>query len=398
MAVNQLLRAAMTCAKERPRYAYIAPQYRQAKQVSWDYFRKYAGVIPGTTFNESELRADFANKARIQLLGAENPDALRGLYLDGAVLDEPAQMSPRLWGEVIRPALSDRQGWAMFIGTPMGHNQFFQLHEQAKTAPGWYTGVFRASETGIINAEELASARATMTEEQYAQEFECSWTAAILGAYWGKELERAERDGRILDITIDPQIPVHTAWDLGMSDSTSIWFFQLGPLGEVRVVDYYEASGEGMRHYADVLRAKGYYYGAHLAPHDIAVRELGTGKSRIETARDLGLKFTIVPNLPIMDGINAARMMLPRTWFDGQRCDKGMDAIRQYRARYDERGQVFQTAPLHDWTSHAADAFRYLAVGRDLARSASGVGGMTAEQAAAMYERLAAPRTWGARA
>ncbi|MBI9081884.1 MAG: hypothetical protein JEY79_19360, partial [Pseudodesulfovibrio sp.] len=303
-AVNELIKSACTCTRQNPRYAYIAPMYKQAKAVAWDYLQYYTRVIPGMQYNVAELRADFPNGARISLLGADNPDGLRGIYLDGVVLDEYAQMPPSLWSTVIRPTLSDRLGWAMFIGTPQGHNAFWDLYSSARemmTRPGsdWWAAMYRASETGIVDAKELESARSTMTPEQYEQEYECSFTAAILGAYYGKTLSQSDDAGRITSVPYDPAMLVHTAWDLGMSDSTVVWFFQVGPGGEIRIIDYDEGNGIGLPGWVARLRERPYLYGTHIAPHDIRVRELGTGKSRLETAEGLGIRFDVAPNLPI---------------------------------------------------------------------------------------------------
>jgi phage terminase large subunit len=281
-AVVELLLGALENGRRAPRYAYVAPFYRQAKAVAWDYLKYYGSRVDGARFHESELRCDLPNGARISLYGADDPDSLRGLYLDGVVLDEYAQMEPRAWSEVIRPALADREGWAVFIGTPMGRNGFWQLYERAKTAPDWRAVLHRAGETGVLPAAELAAARAAMSEAEYAQEFECSFDAAIRGAYYGKLIAAAEADKRIARVAYEPQLPVHTAWDLGVGDATAIWFFQR-LRREVRLIDYYESSGVGLDHYARVLQARGYGYGDHLLPHDARVQEMGSGKTRVET-------------------------------------------------------------------------------------------------------------------
>ena len=366
LSVNRLIRAARETGLADWRGAYIAPLYKQAKTVVWDELKRYCGLGADdcdVKFNETELRADFASGARIRLFGAENPDSLRGMYLDGVVFDEVAQMPYRVWSEVIRPALSDRLGWALFIGTPQGKNALWDLWENGRADPDWFTAMYRASETGIIDPVELEAAAREMSPEEYEQEFECSFTAAIRGAYFGGLMGDAEREGRITRVPRDPTLPVHTAWDLGMSDSTAIWFVQARPGGQYAVVDYYEASGQGLDHYARVLDERGYKYGTHLAPHDIRVRELGTGKSRLEIARALGIRFAIAPNIPVQDGINAVRALLPVCWFDRERCAPGLEALRHYRRTFNERMGDFSSHPLHDWTSHAVDAFRYFAVG-----------------------------------
>lgn len=371
--VNELIRGALTCERERPRFVYLAPLRNQAKSVAWDYLRHYTAPVPGRTVNESELRVDFPNGGRVQLFGSDNPDAMRGIYCDGVFLDEYAQMSRRTFTEVLRPALSDRLGWAIFSGTPQGKNAFHDIYQQARSDPAWMVRVHRASETGIISAQELEDARSMMSVEEYQAEYECSFSAGIPGAYYAKLIEAAEdaTPSRITTIPIAPELPVHTAWDLGIGDSTCIWFAQQAGR-ELRLVDYYEASGEPLSHYARVLQERGYLYGDHIAPHDIEVRELGTGKSRKEVAAGLGIRFQVAPKLAIEDGIEAVRNLLPRCWFDAERCKVGIDALKSYRRDRNERTGEYTDRPLHDWSSHAADAMRYLAVGfRESRRDAS---------------------------
>ena len=361
-AINHILRDALISPKKTPRFAYMAPTYRQAKNVAWDYIKQFAGKIPNVKFHETELRCDLPTGARISLLGAENPDSLRGIYLDGCVMDEVADMPENVFPEVIRPALSDRKGWCVFVGTPKGHNAFYEKYEEATANNDWLAAVYKASETGILDDEELEAARAMMTNDQYAQEFECSWNANVPGAIYGKELEAVQAEGRIANVPYDPSVRVDTWWDLGVGDSTAIWFTQT--VGRaIHVIDYYEARGEGLPHYCKVLSSKNYLYGDHNAPHDIEVRELGSGKSRREVAWDLGLNFRVVPKLPIEDGIHAAQMLIPRLWFDREKCKYGLECLRQYHRAYNERTRSFRATPVHDYSSHAADAFRYLAVG-----------------------------------
>lgn len=361
--VNELLKAALTTERENARFAYIAPQYNQAKDVAWMYVRQFASVVPGAEFNESELRVDFPNGARIRLYGADNPDRLRGIYLDGVILDEYADMRPSIWGEVIRPLLADRQGWAVWIGTPKGRNAFWEVWDQAGGQEGWYRLMLRASETNLIAQPELEDARRSMTKEQYMQEFECSFEAAILGAYYAEQMAQAERDGRICSVPVEPSAQVHVAWDLGIGDATALVFAQI--VGrEWRIVDYYEASGVGLDHYARVLTERGYNYGSMILPHDAQAKELGTGKSRVEVLSSLGVRnVTVLKQSGVDDGINAVRMTLPKCWFDAKRCKQLIEALRQYRTEYDEKRKAFKASPLHDWTSHASDAMRYLCAG-----------------------------------
>ena len=362
MAINHLLRDAILCDRPNPRFFYIAPTYRQAKQISFDYIKQFAGKIPMVRFHETELRCHLPNGARIQLLGSENPASLRGIYADGVVLDEMADMPESLFPEVIRPALSDRKGYAIFIGTPRGHNAFYDLFTAAEQQDDWHTAIYKASETNILDEEELEAARSMMSVDQFEQEFQCSWVANVPGAVFGKELQEAQETGRISSVPYDPTARVDTWWDLGIGDSTAIWFTQ--SVGRaVHVIDFYENRGEGLPHYAKVLADKDYFYGTHNAPHDIEVRELGSGKSRREVSWDLGINFRVVPKLPVEDGLHAAQMLIPRCWFDQESCKPGLESLRHYHRAYNERLRSFRNTPVHDWSSHAADAFRYLAVG-----------------------------------
>lgn len=359
--INRLVRSALTCTKPEPRTAYIAPLLKQAKDVAWTYLKRFALVIPGTEANESELRVDFPNGGRVRLYGADNPEGMRGIYLDDCALDEYADMRPSVLPEIIRPALSDRRGALGVSGTPKGHNDLHKLYLQAKDDPEWFTLTLKASQTGLVAQDELDSARKLMTPEQYEQEYECSFEAAIQGAYWGREMAAADKDGRITTVDVDGNLPMFTAWDLGVRDSTAIWFYQ-ALAGGWNVVDYYEASGVGLDHYAEVLRAKRYNISTCFVPHDAKVKEWGSGRTRIEQMEALGLKPELVPDHRLMDGIGAAREVLARCRFDAVRCQDGIEALKQYRADFDEERKVLKPTPRHDWTSHGADAFRYLAM------------------------------------
>jgi len=363
LCINEILKKAMQNTLSRPRYYYLAPTYSMAKRTSWDYLKEYTNVLPNVTYHETELRCDLPNGARIQLLGCERPDSLRGLYIDGVVLDEVAQMPPRLWTEIVRPALSDREGWMIAIGTPQGHNAFFDLYDYANHQEGWYAETFKSSETGIISDLELNEAKHLMPDEVYEAEFECSFDSAALGSIYAKGLAKAEEEKRITKVPYETGIKVNTFWDLGMADKTAIWFVQQKG-SAFHIIDYYEDSGESLEFYATVLDEKKYIYDTHYLPHDANVRELGTGVSRVETAQSLGMRTSIVPKLPVEDGINAVRMVLSRCWFDHEKCKYGIDALRQYRWATTERGEI-KNKPEHSWCSHAADSFRYFAVGNN---------------------------------
>lgn len=368
-AANETIDKSLKNKLRNPQYAYIAPTFGQAKRVVWDYFKQYALTIPGSEANEADLRIDIpirsGERIRFMLLGAENPMALKGLYLDGVVLDEFAEMNPSVWREVIRPALSDRKGWAIFIGTPKGRNTFFEMYERAKAGsdPEWYAAMHKASETGLIPQSELDSARREMSEGEYDQEFECSFQAGLVGAYWGKAMEKAELEGRFCSVPYDPLVPVDTFWDLGVNDTTAIWFLQ--QVGrEIRAIDYVEESGMGLDHYAKVLNKRDYVYRKHYLPHDAAARELSTGRSRQETFKKLGIKPTkILPRLDKQDQIEAARLLIPKVWFDKVKCERGIKCLQHYQRKWDAKQNVFSNSPLHNSASNGADAFQQAAIG-----------------------------------
>ena len=365
--INDLIIKAGLENKPNGRYAYIAPYHSQAKSIAWDYLLRFSEPLY-RKHNQSELWVELINGSRIRLFGADNPDALRGMYLDGVILDEYADMKPSVWGAVLRPLLSDRMGWAVFIGTPKGHNAFYDIYQTAEiNKSDWFSKVLRASKTEILPQAELDDALKSMSIDQYQQEFECSFEASIVGAIWGVELRLLTDAGRIDKVECDPMFPVHTAWDLGFNDATAIWWYQVVH-GEIRVLDYHEAHGQPIPYYANQIKERPYEYGTHWLPHDARAKTLASGgKSIIEQLIDkLPLKsgnlFKIVPNLSLQDGIQATRMALSRTWFDAMKCSEGIECLRQYQREYDEDKKVFRDKPRHDWTSHGADAFRMLAV------------------------------------
>jgi hypothetical protein len=281
--INDLIFRALHSVKPDSRYAFVAPYYNQVKDLAWKYLKEYAWPVLKEPPRESEVSVLLANGARIRLYGGDNPDRLRGIYLDGVVLDV-GDMIPQLWSSVLRPALADRGGWATFIGTPKGKNQFWELWDEAGRNKTWFTLMLKSSKTGILAPEEIADISANISPDEVEQELECSFEAAIKGAFYADAMRVMLAEGRISPLEIDKDVLVYTAWDLGVSDSTAIWFIQC--VGrERRLVDYYEASGVGLEHYVDVLverRLKGgYKYGQHFFPRDIKHRELTTGKSRL---------------------------------------------------------------------------------------------------------------------
>jgi len=362
MLINHLIRAALQNKLVNPRYAYIAPTYKQAKNIAWDYLKMFAGPIPTTRFNETELRCDLPNGARITLLSSENPDSLRGLALDGVCIDEVAQIEPKLWNEIIRPALSDRKGFCYFIGTPAGmSNLFYELYQHAVADDKWYAYTAPASKTKIIDQEELDAAKKQMGDTKYRQEFECDWVANIEGSIYGKIMKKLEDNKQITLMAYDPTLLVSTVFDIGVGDSTAIVFYQ--KLGNtIRIIDFYENRREGLPHYIQVLKEKDYIYDKHFAPHDIEVQEFSSGKTRREVAYQLGIRFKILPKLPLEDGIHSLKMILPRCYFNLDKTKPLIDALRHYHRKYNEKMKMFHNKPVHDWSSHACDAMRYLAI------------------------------------
>jgi len=373
-ALGELATAGFECEHHNPQYAYIAPTYGQAEKIAWTYLKEMFINYPGVEKNEAKLRIKIPRHDRgdfitIWLLGAENPDSIRGIYLDGCIFDEYAQMSPIIWGEIIRPMLADRKGWAIFIGTPKGMNQFYQIYQTAQRnmveSPWlkWYSFNAPASKTNIIESEELRAMAAEISEEEYEQEFECSFQAALVGAYYGKYMVQAEAEGRILDLPHDARYPVSTYWDIGMDDSTAIWFVQR--IGEWNhIIDYIEMSGQGLEYYAGELKKKAYVYDRHFFPHDGAVREWsGNGETRVTTAHKLlGIRPRLAKKGSPADRVNAVRMMLARCKFDRIKCMRGLDALKNYERKWDAKNGIFQDSALHNWASHGSDAFGVFAV------------------------------------
>lgn len=361
--IMDLIKRAVEHTGKDPRFAYIAPTYTQAKDVAWSYLKHYTSFIPGVVISESELSVTFPhNGARIRLYGSDNYDRLRGLYLDGAILDESGDQDPRAWSEVVRPALSDRAGWATFIGTPKGRNDFYRIHQLASIDADWFSAKLRASETGLLDAAELRDAAKTMTPEAYEQEYECSFDAAVKGAYYGKEIALAETEGRIARVLHDKAADVYAAWDLGIGDMMAIWVFQI--VGrEWHFLRYYENNGFGLDHYIDWIKGQPFTVHHHYLPHDGEARELQTGKSRQEFLEERGFNVSIVPRHNVDDGIDAARLRLNRCFFDQEHTQRGVDCLRMYRSEFDEKNKTLKQRPLHDWASHGADAFRCAIMG-----------------------------------
>lgn len=366
-------------------YYYFFPTYNQGKKILWDGIDKngfkYTDHFPKELIdgqlNNSEMKIKFKNGSLFQVIGTDNIDSIVGTNPRGVVFSEFSLQNPTAWN-YIRPILAENGGWAVFNFTPRGKNHAYKLHQMAKKDPeNWFEEVLTADDTKVLSQEILNQERAEMRAQYgddslFLQEYYCSYTASILGAYYSTQYDEAERRGRFTHVFWEPSIPVHTVWDLGISDAMVVGFWQ-GVGQERRMIDYLEVTGKGLPEVIKMLKDKPYVYGRHFAPHDIEVRELGTGKSRKEIAADLGINFEIVPNLPVMDGINIARAFWQKIWIDKTNCEKFIELIPQYTKEYDEDKKVFKDRPNHDWTSHGADMFRYAAIVGDELTSMSAV-------------------------
>jgi phage terminase large subunit len=365
MVLNHLIRAALTNTNHNPRYAYIAPTYKQAKSIAWDYLKFYTKNIPGTKWNESELRCDLVNGARITLLSSENFDSIRGIYLDACAIDEVAQVSQGLIDEVIVPALSDRKGKLFLIGTPKGMNNiFYDYYQKAQADTKWFLYKAKASQTKIVDEEELSNALTVMGKAKYDQEFECSFIGNLEGSIYGDIVQELDDKGNIGAVPYDPSLPVNTAWDIGYNDSTSIIFFQLLN-HQLNIIETYENDNEALPHYIKFLQDKDYIYDTHYGPHDLDVTEFSNGKTRREVASALGVRFRIAPRILLEDGIHAVKMLLPRCKIDSENCADLLIALRHYHRKFNDKERIFKSKPVHDFSSHMCDALRVLATALD---------------------------------
>lgn len=369
-AFNLMIRAAL---RKVGVYFYVFPTYSQARKVIWDSITndsmRFLSFIPDELIertNSQEMKIWLINGSLIQLVGSDNYDGLVGTNPKGCVFSEYALQDPRAY-QFIRPILTANDGWALFITTPRGKNHAFELFQIASNSPDWFAYKLTIDDTQHIPYSEIEKEKAEgiMSEDLILQEYYCSWDMGVEGAYYSKYLDRMRVKGQIGIVPHENGFKVNTAWDLGVRDSTSIIFFE--NVGQtVRIIDYYENSKVGLEHYVNVLNQKaqseGYVYGKHIAPHDIAVKEFGTGMTRLEKARQLGIKFIVAPNISIEDGIEAVRSTLGKVWIDERNCSQLVKALENYRQEYDAKRKVYKPQPLHNFASHAADAMRYLCV------------------------------------
>lgn len=358
-------------------YYYFFPTFVQGRRVIWDGIdgsgMKFLDHIPPSLIankNNTEMKLTLSNGSIIQIIGTDDVDRVRGANPVGCVFSEYAFQNPLAW-DIVRPILRENGGWAVFNSTPFGKNHFYDMWITANELDDWFAQMVTIKDSRdwdgnpFVTEDDVEDEkRSGMSDELAEQEFYCSFTANSTGFYYLKLLEQAHEENRVGNVPYQPDVAVDTWWDIGVGDSTSIWFTQLVNK-EIHVIDFYQSSGEGIQHYAKHLQSLPYVYGTHNFPHDMANTEFGTGRTRIEVAEELfaGTDVNIVQRLPIEDGINAARVVLPRCWFDQEKCSFGLKALYNYHKEWDDKRKEFKPKPVHDWSSHPADAFRYFAVG-----------------------------------
>jgi phage terminase large subunit len=363
--LNHLQRDALTTPDSR--FAYIAPFYKQAKNIAWDLLKHYARPIPNVRFNESELSVTYPNSSKLQLYGADNPDSLRGIALWGVAFDEYSQQPSNIFTEIIRPALADHQGYAIWIGTPKGKNELYRLHQYGLTDDGWLSMLLTAEDTSLMPAGELEDAKKLMSDDEFNQEFMCSFEAAVKGAYYAAQLAEARKQGRIKVVPYDPALKVQMVSDLGVGPNFATGFYQKSA-GETRMIDFWEGSNkDGIPQAVKAAKEKPYVYGKWFLPHDAEATSIDTGKTRVATIKELwpNIEIVVIPKLSVDEGISKGRLMFSHLWIDETNCQQFLDYIAQYRQEWDDNKGMFKEKPEHDFTSHAADVHRGAAVIED---------------------------------
>ena len=352
-------------------YFYIFPTYSQAKKVIWDsitnegqkvldYFPSDLIIKKNSQEMKIRLRCLNGKESIFQLIGSDNYDALMGTNARGFVFSEYALQNPDAF-LYLRPIITANRGWCLFLSTPRGKNHLFDLYQTARSSPDWFCYKLTVDDTKHLSAEEIEIERKEMSEDMIQQEYFTSFEMGVEGSFYNKYLEKCFLEKRIGEVPLHTDYKVHTAWDIGVGDKTVIIFFQ--KIGSaIHIIDCYENSGKGLEHYAEVLSSRFYSYGTHIAPHDIRVREWGSGITRLEKAENFGIHFEISKNISILDGIEAARTLFSRLWIDQKKCRALIDALENYRSEYDPKKRTYHSRPLHNWSSHFADAYRYLAI------------------------------------
>lgn len=361
-------------------YYYVFPEFAQGRKVIWDGADKegfrFIDHFPKSLLvgkpNDTEMKLRYKNGSLFQVVGSDRFDAVMGVNPVGMVFSEYSLQDPSCWG-YFRPILAENDGWAIFNFTPRGENHAYDLYELAKSDPEkWFTSLLTVDDTKaisqeILDQEQKEYIRLEGNDATFRQEYYCDFSVPIAGAYYADNIRMLYRQGQVSNVSYEPRFLVDTWWDLGINDRMSIWFTQtIGT--ELRVIDFLEDSGKGLIHYIARMKEKAYQYGRHTAPHDIEVRELTSGKSRRDTAENLGITFNVAPKLSLSDGIDACRNIFTSCWFDKTKCKEGLNALKNYRKQYDEKRKTYLNQPYHDWSSNAADAFRTLAVSYELKR------------------------------
>jgi hypothetical protein len=359
-AINEMIKRALenTRTEPPPRYAYVGPSFDQTKDLIWGYLKQFAGAIPGVKFLEGDLMCVLPNGASIRLYGgAAAYERMRGLYFDGIMLDEFPLLNPSVFSTVVRPCLADYRGWAIISGTSNGDDHFAALRNKNINNPNWEIFDIPVTQTDALHPDEVIEMTADMTAEEYAREMLCSFDAPVEGSYYGEIINELSLAGRITGVPYDPSAPVYTWWDLGIDDATVCWYVQ--KIGrELHIINYDEWRGKGLPEiYAD-QKKHGYNFAAHVKPHDIKARELGTGRSRYEVAVEHLTDVFVCPMHRVEDGIEAVRSVLRLCWFDAKNTELGLSALKNYH-----RSKAGK--PVHNWASHGADGFRTGSVALD---------------------------------
>lgn len=343
-----------------PRVVHVLPaQVMWQRTGLWDKVARAAEGIPGAVVMKSVLRVELPNGGIYQCGGMDKPDSWRGGFADLVIEDEADDVIAAGLDMVVVPMLSDYSGIRAKIGTPKGNGRLAQAFHDAGEDPNASRYLLRYTDTNVFTAEQVEDIRQNLDDEEFEQEMNCSFTAPNSGSYYGKWIDAAIKDERVGRVTYDPNLPVHTCWDLGMDDSTAIWWFQRSPGGEWRWLEYHEDSGVGLDQHAKLVREKPYIYGKHYLPHDVEVRELTYGgKSRRHFLNEHGIKPAIVvPAANPADRVNASRQILPRSFFDAKGCEIGLKKLRAYKRQWNEHMGIWRNEPVHDGASHCADAF-----------------------------------------
>lgn len=367
-------------------YWHLLPTYKQGRAIVWNGFtkkgRRFIDHFPPelvTERNKTEMRITFTNGAMYQVIGTDDINSLVGTNPVGCIFSEYSLQDPGAWN-YIRPILAENGGWALFIYTARGKNHGYKMYQMARTNKKWFCELLIAGDEGtkkddgtpVVSDAVIQDERdAGMPEEMIQQEFKCSFEAPLVGSYYGHQMAGLDKRKQICKVPWEPKLEVHTAWDLGIDDEMVVWFIQEMP-GEIRIIDLIMVSGESLISVIKMLKGQvdgyehmgDYLYGKHYGPHDIEVRELTSGKSRIDTAKEHGVRFKTCQKHEVEDGIDAVRMLLPKCWFDEVRCERGIEGLKSYRKDWDDKNKTFKSSPLHDWASHPSDALRIYAMGR----------------------------------